>query len=155
MFRSLLFGSGVVFCALSACAMGPAYQRPPISMRPAFRHGEEIVLSPSPSADAAWWMGFHDPLLTQIIERTLAQNLDLEEAAARVAQARAVAAHAGAALLPEGNLGTSASQSHDSLTSPIGEVAHTVGAPRNYQTYGVGAQAPWELDRFGWLRGGR
>jgi NodT family efflux transporter outer membrane factor (OMF) lipoprotein len=41
------------------------------------------------------------------------------------------------------------------LKSPIGEVAHAVGAPRNYETYSAGAQASWEIDLFGSLRRGR
>jgi NodT family efflux transporter outer membrane factor (OMF) lipoprotein len=146
----------VVFSAtlftLSACAVGPSYQRPNVALPKAFRSGEQIVATPARAADDTWWDGFHDPVLSQVIQRTVDQNLDLAAAAGRVTEARAAAALAGAALLPQGSIGASASSVHDSLTSPIGQVAHAVGAPRNYQTYAVGAQASWELDLFGSLR---
>jgi NodT family efflux transporter outer membrane factor (OMF) lipoprotein len=137
---------------LSGCTVGPSFQRPDMQLPRVFRSAAEIAASPAPSPDAAWWAGFHDPVLTQVIDRTLSQNLDLAAAAARMTEARAAAALAGAALLPVGSLGASASSSHDSLTSPLGEIAHGAGAPRNYQTYSVGAQVSWELDLFGSLR---
>jgi NodT family efflux transporter outer membrane factor (OMF) lipoprotein len=138
--------------SVAGCAVGPAFQRPHMELPQAFRNTEEIAAAPAPSPDALWWAGFHDPVLTHIIDRALAQNLDLAAAAARMSEARAAAALAGAALLPEASLAAAASSSHDSLTSPLGEIAHAAGAPRNYQTYSVGAQASWELDLFGSLR---
>ena len=141
MYPLTVMALGSTLFMLAGCAVGPVYQRPDMELPRTFRNGEEIAAAPAPSPDAVWWAGFHDPVLTQIIDRTLAQNLDLAAAAARVTEARAAAALSGAALLPQGSLGASASSSHDSLTSPIGEVAHAVGAPRNYQTYSAGSQA--------------
>jgi len=155
MFRLAEIVLGFALFALTACAVGPAYQRPTMPLPGNFRYGEEIAATPVRSPDAAWWEGFQDPVLTHIIERTLDQNLDLAAAAARVSEARAAAALAGAALLPQGSVAASGSSSHDSLTSPIGAVAHAIGAPRNYETYSAGARASWELDLFGSLRSGR
>ena len=146
---------GVTLLTMSACAAGPEYRRPDMQLPQAFHNGQEIAATPAPSPDATWWDGFHDPLLSQIIERTLAQNLDLTAATARVLEARAAANHAGAALLPQGSVATAASRSHDSLQSPLGEIVHAVGAPRNYNTYAAEAQASWEIDLFGSLRRGR
>ena len=56
---------------------------------------------------------------------------------------------------PRGAWPHAASRSHDSLTSPLGEIVHAVGAPRNYHTYATAAQASWEIDLFGSLRRGR
>ena len=158
---------------LSACAAGPEYRRPDMQLPQVFHNGGEIangreivnggevvhggqaVASAAPSPDVQWWDGFHDPVLTRIIDRTLAQNLDLAAAAARVGEARAAAAHAGAALLPQGSLAASALRSHDSLQSPLGEVVHAVGGPRTYDTYAADAQSSWEVDLFGSLRRGR
>jgi NodT family efflux transporter outer membrane factor (OMF) lipoprotein len=140
---------------MSACAAGPEYRRPDMQLPTVFHNGQEIAANPNASPDAAWWDGFHDPELSQIIARTLAQNLDVAAAAARVTEARAAAAYAGAALLPQGSLGLAASRSHDSLQSPLGEIVHAVGGPRNYDTYAAEAQASWEIDLFGSLRRGR
>jgi NodT family efflux transporter outer membrane factor (OMF) lipoprotein len=155
MYRPAVIVLGFALFALTACAVGPVYQRPNVALPGTFRNGKEIVTAPVRSPDATWWEGFHDPVLTHIIERTLDQNLDLAAAAARVSEARAAAALAGAALLPQGSVGASALSSHDSLMSPIAAVAHAAGAPRNYETYSAGAQASWELDLFGSLRRGR
>ncbi len=160
-FATLLLG--IIVSALAACAVGPEYTRPDIQLPPAYRNGQEIATAPvpasasasAPSADSAWWDGFHDPLLSQIIERAIAQNLELAAAGARVAEARAAAQRAGAALLPQGSLDTVASRSHDSLQSPLGEIVHAVGGPRNYDNYSAEAQASWEIDLFGSLRRGR
>jgi NodT family efflux transporter outer membrane factor (OMF) lipoprotein len=154
MYRFAVIVFSITLFSVTACAVGPSYQRPNVPLPESFRSAEQIV-APQRAADTSWWEGFHDPVLTQVIKRALSQNLDLTAAAARVNQARAEAALAGAALLPQGTLAASASSTHDSLNSPIGEVAHAVGAPRNYQTYSVGTQASWELDLFGSLRRGR
>lgn len=153
--RPLAIVFGVITSAVAACAVGPDYRRPAMSLPTEFHNGREIASAPASSPDTLWWEGFHDPLLTQIIERTVAQNLDLAAATARVSEARAAAARSGAALLPQGSLDTAASRSHDSLHSPIGEISHAVGGPRNYDTYSAGAQASWEIDLFGSLRRGR
>jgi NodT family efflux transporter outer membrane factor (OMF) lipoprotein len=146
---------GVTLLTMSACAVGPEYRRPDIQLPNAFHNGQEIAAIPNASPDAAWWDGFHDPELSQIIERTLAQNLDLAAAAARMAEARAAANRAGAALLPQGSMALGASRSRDSLQSPLGEIVHAVGGPRNYDNYVAEAQASWEADLFGSLRSGR
>src|SRR5271163_1558658 len=157
---------GFIAMSLSACAAGTGYRRPDMPLPQAFRNGGEIVsgaelvdngdliANAAPSPDGKWWEGFHDPVLTHIIDRTLAQNLDLAAAAARVGEARAAAARAGAALLPQGSLAASALRSHDSLQSPLGEVVHAVGGPRTYDSYAADAQSSWEVDLFGSLRRG-
>jgi hypothetical protein len=66
--------------------------------------GEAAVAARNGSTSAAdladWWRSFDDPLLTSLVERGLAQNLDLQQARARVLQARAALKGANAALLP-------------------------------------------------------
>lgn len=50
--------------------------------------------------DADWWQGYRDPQLSQLIAEGLASSPSLEEAAARVRRAEAIAQQAGAPLLP-------------------------------------------------------
>jgi NodT family efflux transporter outer membrane factor (OMF) lipoprotein len=102
-----------------------------------------------------WWLGFNDPVLTRIVERAVNQNLDLAAAVARVDQARAAARGAGARLLPAGDLQTSVNQLHQSLTGPIGAIAHELpGYYRNQRSYDVDGGAGWEIDLFGGLKRG-
>jgi NodT family efflux transporter outer membrane factor (OMF) lipoprotein len=97
--------------------------------------------------------GIQRPAPHPVVERTLAQNLDLAQARARIAQSRAVAKAAGAALLPRADLQGSGSDQELSLLSPFGAVGSEVpGFERNYDLYDLGAAASWEIDLFGGLR---
>ncbi|WP_460904940.1 efflux transporter outer membrane subunit [Paraburkholderia jirisanensis] len=140
---------------LAGCAVGPDYVPPATQLQP-FQH------TPSAASDGAqrtappldtWWTGFDDPMLVTIVNRALAQNLDLAAAFARVQQARAVAQSAGAQLLPTLDLDASATAEHQSLTSPVGSLARTFpGYSRDQREYTVGAAASWEIDLAGGLR---
>jgi NodT family efflux transporter outer membrane factor (OMF) lipoprotein len=136
---------------LTGCAVGPNYRRPAIALTPAYQAPVAIVAD----ADAGWWTRFGDPLLDNLVTRALAQNLDIAAAVARVDQARAAARSAGAALLPQANLGGGASRNRQSLETPVGAVGQKLGLPRDYSLYTVGAEASWEIDLFGGLRRGR
>jgi NodT family efflux transporter outer membrane factor (OMF) lipoprotein len=142
----------------AGCTVGPAYRKPEIAL-PAAYHGAAGAAAQTASAavsPARWWTGFNDPLLTRVVERALRQNLDLEGARARIAQSRATARAAGAALLPKGELQASASDQELSLLSPFGAVGSEVpGFERDYDLYDLGAAASWEVDLFGGLRRAR
>lgn len=55
------------------------------------------------AADTRWWESFQNPELTLLMQTALARNLDIEQALARVEQARGAARAAGADLLPQVN----------------------------------------------------
>jgi NodT family efflux transporter outer membrane factor (OMF) lipoprotein len=145
--------SSAIPALLVACAVGPAYRPPSVALPASFLHAQDIA--PPGTVDTTWWEQFHDPALTAVIAEALARNLELNQAAARLAESRAAAAGAGAALLPEGTAQGAASESENSLHSPIGQISRVFGAPRVYSTYSVGVQASWEIDLFGSLRRGR
>jgi len=143
-----LLASGV----LTACAVGPDYKRPEVALTSAYLGGSAMLPSVTPDT---WWRTFDDPMLDRAVERALSRNLDLAQVQARVEQARAAASLTSANLMPAVDASGSAERVHSSLKSPIGEIAHAVGAPRNYSDYALGAQASWEIDLFGGLRRGR
>jgi NodT family efflux transporter outer membrane factor (OMF) lipoprotein len=141
--------------ALAGCVVGPQYKGPPPTHLSAF-HRREAVESRQTAAVApaieSWWTGFRDPVLTRVVERALAQNLDLAASLARVEQARAAAREAGAGLLPTGTAIAAASPLRQSLNSPIGAIGrHLPGYERDQTLYDVGVGAQWELDLFGGL----
>jgi NodT family efflux transporter outer membrane factor (OMF) lipoprotein len=141
-------GSWAALSALSGCVVGPPYAGPPAAL-----HG----VHQARAADAldTWWTGFDDPALTRIVERALGQNLDLAAAVARVDQARAAAREAGTRLSPQGELGSAVEQLHQSLTGPIGAIAHDLpGYHRDQQSYDASVGAGWEIDLFGGLKRG-
>src|SRR5260370_16137413 len=57
---------------------------------------------------AEWWNSFHDEELTRLIHRAVANNLDLQLAAARVDEARAARGVAKSAFYPSVGLTTNA-----------------------------------------------
>jgi len=147
----LVLASGL----LAGCMVGPNYEKPELGLRPGFVSAP-TTNSSGPVVDLArWWTGFGDPELTKLVGRTLSENLDLAQARARVLQSRAAARAAGAALLPQASTDGSVADVQQSLQSPIGEIGrHLPGYKRNYDEYGLGAEASWEIDLFGGLRRG-
>ncbi len=73
--------------------VGPNYQRPAVSVPPAYR-GEQPATSATDTHTAAsigdqkWWTVFQDQTLQQLIRTALKQNFDVRVAATRVLQAR-------------------------------------------------------------------
>jgi multidrug efflux system outer membrane protein len=77
---------------LSACTVGPKYQRPAVQTPPAFRGSSEPQQAGTQTesfADLPWWAVFHDSQLRELIRTALKQNYDLQLAVERVTAARA------------------------------------------------------------------
>jgi len=143
---------------LSGCAVGPDYQRPdaPLPDRYLTQPRGAANITAHPPVSAAWWDGFDDPLLSSFVSRALAQNLDLAQARARFAQARAGADAATAALLPSGNIDAQTARAQQSVETPLGQVLNsTPGYDRYGNSYEANLTASWELDVFGGLRRSR
>lgn len=151
---AVLLGVGV----LTGCAVGPDYRQPEIALSSTFLGQEAIEHRPvQHKADLAlWWAAFDDPVLTRFVSLALEQNLDIAQAAARVAQARASLRYADAALLPAGNVSVSAAPAYQSVETPLGQVLDaTPGFDRSGSAYEANVGASWEIDVFGGLRHGR
>jgi NodT family efflux transporter outer membrane factor (OMF) lipoprotein len=135
---------------LTACAVGPNYHEPEEALTP---FHNTAVSGPTATEIDQWWTGFTDPMLTEVVQRALSQNLDLAASIARVRQARAAASGAGAALLPSADLDASATYERQSTRGALGSIASTVpGYSRGIHDYSVGPAASWEIDLFGGLR---
>ncbi len=122
---------------LSACMVGPDYQKPELDLpdqhRTTLAAGEGAAL-----ADIAWFELFADPLLEQLIATALQQNLDLRQALGRVLENRQRARLAGAGPYP----------------NIIGSLSNTPapGTGDNDTNFSLGIALGWELDLFGKLR---
>lgn len=97
-----------------------------------------------PQALAQWWARFDDPQLAALVERAQADSPTLAQALARIGQARAQLAVAGAALSPtlDGNL--SASRTSNNFPPPTLTYTALLGR----------LDAGWEIDLFGGRRAG-
>ncbi|MFJ1468251.1 efflux transporter outer membrane subunit [Massilia orientalis] len=150
-----LLAAAVVAVAATGCAVGPDYRRPDAPVPDRYLGQPTAAQGPAAGLDA-WWDGFGDPQLARYVAQALAGNLDLAQAAARVAQARAGLHAADAALLPAGAVNASAARAYQSVETPLGRVAGaTPGYERWGNAYDVNAAASWEIDVFGSLRRGR
>lgn len=128
---------------LVACAVGPDYERPDVEMPPDWRVdlGEANEL-----ANTRWWLQFSDPVLDELIATALAENLDIQIAAARVAQFAGAVEATRARLLPQLSYGVGASRSRSSeFLLPGGTDPYTT-------QYQAALGASWQLDLFGRVR---
>jgi len=155
-FRTLAL---VVSTSLAAgCAVGPDYHRPqaPLAEQYIGRPAIEARTATTTANFVTWWEGFGDPQLSALVSQALVQNLDMAQAQARVAQARAALGAADAALLPSATLNGQAARAYQSVETPLGQVlVATAGYNRYGNSYQANLNASWELDLFGGLRRGR
>lgn len=138
----------VLVAALGACTVGPVYQRPRLAVPAdwaAPRPGDGKV--PGKTLNG-WWDRFGDPVLTRL--QTLAEqdSPTLDQAVARIDQARASLASSRAQGLP----GFSASVSETDAGSRVAGMAQAIQlTPSGTQ---ISGDASWELDLFGKIRSG-
>lgn len=150
-FRTLVAASTTAL--LVGCAVGPSYVAPQTAAPPTFIGGPAVDANAERAAKvdlANWWRSFDDPLLASLVDRALAQNLDLQQARARVVQTRAALRYANADLLPSAQVSGQASENYQSIESPQGRIASALpGFQREAQSYELDLGASWEIDLFG------
>lgn len=94
----------------------------------------------SPATTASYWTQLNDPLIDRHVERALANNRDIEQAIARIAQARAGVRSARAGYFPQ--------------LSASGGVGRDIGDRADDRLqFSLGADAQWEIDLFGRIGG--
>lgn len=132
--------------AVSACATGPAYERPSTAAPVAFKEAPAADSNwfPAAPADALdrgpWWELFGDPQLSALVGQVEVSNQNVAAAVAGYAQAQALVRQEQAVLLPSLALDASASRTG-------GPAAPS--RPTNLQ---LGLAASWEPDIWGKLR---
>lgn len=90
---------------LAGCVVGPDYRAPlpPKPIAGPLREADLAAVAPTP-LPPRWWRLFADPALDRLVERALANNTDLREAAANLQRARAILSEARADRLPVNDL---------------------------------------------------
>jgi outer membrane protein TolC len=134
--------------ALSACSSLPgAGPAPSITLPTAF--GPTGAHSASVRSDTPWWTAFGDPVLNRLVPLALEANLDIGQAAERLAQSRALAAQRRAELGPTGDLTVGGRAQQLSAWEAPGRSRNE----RRSESAQVGLGISWEVDLFGRLRG--
>lgn len=142
----------------AGCMVGPDYKQPDAPLADHYIGRSELVGASVAESHALdkWWEGFGDPLLSALVSEALGQNLELAQAQARVAQARATLGSATAALIPSAGVNGEAARSRQSVETALGQVLNsTPGFDRYGSSYELNLQASWEIDLFGGMRRNR
>jgi outer membrane protein TolC len=126
--------AGLLVVLLSGCVkLGPDFagiKHPPLPrewQRNHTSHDGSIV---------RWWHTFHDPVLNRLVERAYAQNLDIQSAGLRIAQARAV-------------LGISQGLAFPQLQTLSGKASSTHTGLADVASAGLNFDMGWEMDIWG------
>jgi len=139
--------------ALTACAVGPDYRRPAADVPPAWTT-EQPWRTATPADTATptnWWEIFGDARLNALEADVIARNSSLQVATERLAQARAQASVASAALFPTLNANAGALRDRSSANRPRANYAlPNSSTVQNDLTAGFGVR--YELDLFGGVR---
>jgi NodT family efflux transporter outer membrane factor (OMF) lipoprotein len=142
---ALIFG-GFLFALTGCTTLGPDY-KPPRTAAPSHWTTELRDGLTGAAADTnlleRWWTVFNDPVLSDLVERASAGNLDLRQAQARVREARALRGMAKAGLFPTVGANASASRTKSSKEAGSGQTS---------DFYTTSLDASWELDLFGGKR---
>lgn len=145
--------------ALSACAIGPDYQRPDLATPAQFKQIDGwTVAAPSDAlARGAWWELYGDGELNALVGRLNVSNQNLAASEAQYRQARALVRGARASFYP--TLSTSAGVTRagqgggdSTLTTSDGFSVSGSNAASISKNYDLSLNAAWELDIWGKLR---
>ncbi|MFO8240893.1 MAG: TolC family protein, partial [Dissulfuribacterales bacterium] len=137
----------VVTLVCAGCAaVGPDYVPPETSVPESWHaHLPADILAEENYKEilARWWSTLQDPVLEDLIESAVMENLDVKEARARVREARGRRGMSKADLFPSVDTGGSVRLSRSS---------EETGSGGERKLYAVDFDAAWELDIFGGRR---
>jgi len=144
---------------LSACTMGPAYQRPALPTPAVFKEDKGWIAT-APLREAAhtvWWGIFNDATLNDLEPRVALANQSLRASYYTYQQALALTQAARAAEFPALGANLSATRADSGGKSSNSNIANSgSNAPSNsgsvHNTVSVGLSASWAPDLWGRVR---
>ena len=141
-------------CALmlSACAVGPDYQRPSVAEPAQYKHAQGWrQANPSDSlARGAWWELYGDQQLNGLVEKLNSSNQTVAQSEAQYRQAQALVASARGAFYPTVDLSAGKTRSSQGTGSSSSSLSSSSSGIRN--TYNTQLGVSWEADIWGKLR---
>jgi multidrug efflux system outer membrane protein len=143
--RKLLLASTALL--LSACAVGPDYQRPHATAPAAYLRAEQPLFS-SRQPEGEFWRRFEDPLLAQLVEDALLANNDLRIALSRYDRAQALLRGSKADRLP--TVSATAEAGYQQLSAD--QLPGASRRDREGDSYAASVNVLWEPDLFGRVR---
>lgn len=140
---------GVLF--LTSCMVGPDYERPDLDIPDTFHFETEEAKN---TLDIAWWHQFDDPVLTGYIEEALANNKDVQIAAANILNAIGILIEIRAPLFPQFGYEGSYSRTRVSETLAAVSLPPTIPLkiPNPQTTWQAVINGSWQIDLWGRTR---
>lgn len=135
---------------LSACAVGPDYQRPTVTTPTTYKEadGWKVSEPKTVDSDATWWSIFNDPVLDDLEKQVEISNQNIAQSEAAWRAALAAADQSQAALFPTVSANGSFTRQKESASS----FGSTSRASAIGNTYTAGGSLSWEIDVWGKLR---
>jgi len=135
--------------ALSGCAtVGPDYEPPETEVPDQWQQSLAEEMTSGQTALVRWWEELDDPKLTELITRARDGNVQLQEAVARIREARALRAVSGAERIPDVSLDGRVTRSRTSEAF----IPPTVDFDTYNTLYEIGPSVSWELDFWGRIK---
>lgn len=139
---------------LSACAVGPDYQKPQMATPAQFKAAQGWTqASPSDAiARGAWWEIYNDSQLNQLVEKLNSSNQTVAQYEAQYRQAKALVRSSRGAFFPTLDLSAGKTRSSQGTGSSSSSLSSTNSGIRD--TYSTQLGVSWEADVWGKLRRG-
>jgi multidrug efflux system outer membrane protein len=135
--------AGPALALLAACTVGPQHVVPEVPLPSAF--DQSTTGATQQSVVPKVWSGFGSAELDALIVRALEANTTIAQAAARLAETRALSGLAIYSWFPTIIVEADQSDSKFSGQDPISQAG-------DFETWRAGFDASWEIDLFGGLR---
>ncbi|WP_460928710.1 efflux transporter outer membrane subunit [Pseudomonas sp. MC6] len=151
---SRLLSLSLCVAMLSACAVGPDYQRPQTAEIAQYKEAEGWTqANPSDSlARGAWWELYGDQQLNGLIEKLNNSNQTVAQSEAQYRQAQALVRSARGAFYPSVDLSLGKTRSSQGTGSSSSSLSSSSSGIRD--TYNAELGVSWEADVWGKLRRG-
>jgi len=151
---SRLLSLSLCVAMLSACAVGPDYQRPQTVEIAQYKEAEGWTqANPSDSlARGAWWELYGDQQLNGLIEKLNNSNQTVAQSEAQYRQAQALVRSARGAFYPSVDLSLGKTRSSQGTGSSSSSLSSSSSGIRD--TYNAELGVSWEADVWGKLRRG-
>lgn len=151
---SRLLSLSLCVAMLSACAVGPDYQRPQTAEVAQYKEAKGWrQANPSDSlARGAWWELYGDQQLNGLIEKLNSSNQTVAQSEAQFRQAQALVRSARGAFYPSVDLSVGKTRSSQGTGSSSSSLSSSASGIRD--TYNAQLGVSWEADIWGKLRRG-
>lgn len=146
---ALILAAGAAVALVGCKAVGPDYVEPQLSAPDQWVTTTGQYVATTPADLSKWWSNLNDPILSSLMDRAVAGNLDLKIATARIREARAARSFSAAAEGPTVNTSADYSRFRNSENTSNGRASDSTDG---HNLFAAGLDASWELDVFGGVR---